>query len=241
AAGASGRAVAKEREAQGEAQKARTAEQETARRRSEAEATATELRTALEKLRVADLQLRGAHYASLITLARNQLETGNFAQANRTLQKCPEELRGWEWEFAADWAANARPAARTWPAKSGPLTMAAFSADGDWLVATGPNGNAELWNARKGDPVRSDRFGEGIIRAVAVCADGNRYFIGDNDGLVTATERSTGKKIWDFRVPDATHVYVSVNADGTRVYATGMRRNQMPNTFVVLDAATGRQ
>jgi WD40 repeat protein/serine/threonine protein kinase len=89
-------------------------------------------------------------YFQRITVAHRELSMDNLAAALRALNECPEDLRGWEWNYLMRLC------------KVDPLVIqdraevngVAFSSDGERLASADGDGRVRIWNSRTGEEIQ---------------------------------------------------------------------------------------
>jgi WD40 repeat protein len=84
-------------------------------------------------------------YARGIALAERQLSAGNVGRAEELLDKCPEQLRGWEWHLLKR-QRYGNPVSLVHPETA---VRVAFSRDGE-IASVCMDGKVRLWEARTG-------------------------------------------------------------------------------------------
>jgi WD40 repeat protein/serine/threonine protein kinase len=128
-------------------------------------------------------------YFQRITVAHGELSY-NPAAALRTLLQCPQDLRGWEWNYLMRLS------------KVEPLVLrdrtrvhgVAFSPDGELLASAGADGFVKIWNSRTGDPVKTFDTRTRSVVSVAFHPDGQHVaFVAA--GQVRVWDR-TGDREW---------------------------------------------
>jgi serine/threonine protein kinase len=148
-------------------------------------------------------RLRREDYVNRVNIALREIQDdGNIALAERLLDGCPADLRGWEWDYVERQAhldvftyrghvrslssstkrpAGARPGGPAWfDAPS--VRCAAISPDGTWAASgTGPPYNLardyhrseiRLWDIRTGRERRVHDGLSGAVQAAAISPDG---------------------------------------------------------------------
>lgn len=94
----------------------------------------------------ANAQLEVQLYASNIAVAERELTLRNdIGLASDLLQRCPERLRGWEWDYLMRLRDGPQEPLR---GHVGGLWTAAFSPDGSRIATASIDGTAKVWDAR---------------------------------------------------------------------------------------------
>ncbi|MGE3174540.1 MAG: WD40 repeat domain-containing serine/threonine-protein kinase [Planctomycetota bacterium] len=116
-------------------------------------------------------------YRSSVQAAFLALQLGQAAAAREQLDRCPEELRGWEWGHLDR---QVDQGFATFAVEGGFLRRAKFAPPG--LFAAGASGTVHVWSLPDGAPVRSfgDPGGSAIL-TMAVSADGRHVLTGHLD------------------------------------------------------------
>lgn len=192
-----------------------------------AEAKVRERATALQ---------RSAYYQGI---ARSDLEwwANNVERANQELDRCPEDLRHWEWGFLKGLCHSEL---RRFVGHEGRVRGLAFSKDGKHLASGGSDRVVRLWDAATGKEVRSLIGHTSNVWSIAFSPD-RRYLAsaaGDwatqNFGEIIIWDVQTGKAV-------ATHPQTSGMVDSV-TYSPDGRTLAYANwdcTIRLLDPATG--
>jgi len=158
-------------------------EAEHQRRRAETEAAkaAQEAKSARRSL-----------YYNLIAMAEREIQGGNVTQAEILLERCPLDLRGWEW--------NRLHLLRDQSALSlrghlGTVYTASFSPDGRWILSGGADGSLKIWNAFTGEERMTVSSHKGAMLVTAFSPNGERVAAGGDDGWVRIWNVTEGKKV----------------------------------------------
>jgi serine/threonine protein kinase len=160
-------------------------------RRAEVEAVArrTAYEAEAEQRRQAERQL----YFSHVALADRELRAGKPAWARHWLDRCPAELRRWEWYYL-DRRLRGQ-AVRTWKAHTGGIGWVAFNPGGTVLATAGGDGSIGLWQAGTGKLLRRLVGHKGSVNCLSFAGDGRRLASGGSDGVVILWQVSDGR-LW---------------------------------------------
>jgi len=125
-------------------------------------------------------------YANEMQLAVAALEDGRIAELKERLQKCPEELRGWEWRHLAR---QSDTSDRVVAAHSGAygVNEIAWSPDGSWIATGGADRQVMIWDAA-GLELFASFAGNEVIDDLQFTPDGS---------LLVAVDRTDRVWFWD--------------------------------------------
>jgi hypothetical protein len=105
-----------------------------------------DLRQALDRERdIRELERRNAYYQR-IALAEREWAANNLSRMQQLLEECPEDLRGWEWNYLRRLRFKTLPPLR----HTNAVLDAAFSPDGRRIAASDRNGIVKVWDAHTG-------------------------------------------------------------------------------------------
>ncbi len=164
---ARGQAVASFNRAETEKTKADEAAGEAVEQRKQAEAERGKAVLAQQAEKKARDDLAQVSYFRQVDLAYNDCLAGRTVRADRLLDDCPVELRGWEWRHAKRLC---HPELAVWKPGEGDVLASAFSPNGKLLVVA-QKGAVRLYDAETGaavrvlDPLPDLRGGEGCRAA----------------------------------------------------------------------------
>jgi WD40 repeat protein/serine/threonine protein kinase len=85
-------------------------------------------------------------YVQRVALAHNEWQANNVDRADRLLEECPKELRGWEWNYVKRLC---HAELVTLQGHEGPVRCVAYSADGRLATAT-EQGVLRIWDPLRG-------------------------------------------------------------------------------------------
>jgi WD40 repeat protein/serine/threonine protein kinase len=130
-------------------------------------------------------------YFQWITVAHRELTAGHPAAGLRALQKCPQDLRGWEWHYLMRLLKVEPLVLRD---KAG-IHCAAFSPDGELLASAGEDGAVKLWNSSTGEVVKTFPAHVASVVSVAFHPHGKHLaFVGADHQV----------KVWDLTTDQET-------------------------------------
>jgi len=140
-------------------------------------------------------------YYQWIASAAHAREKNRAGEAEEFLDRCPPELRGWEWHYL----------------KRSPFTgvlklshddivhRVAWSPDGRLLASGSRKGWVKVWDARTGEMRLHLQAQKGFVRNLVFSPDGRLLATGGEDEWVKVWDVATGKMVRQFRTgPRAT-------------------------------------
>ncbi|MDR3621788.1 MAG: protein kinase [Paludisphaera borealis] len=174
---------------------------------------------------LAELEFRA--YRDSLVMISGAIDAGRMPDAERRLEECPENLRGWEWRFLNRLCHRKSTVLNS---SRGSIYGVAFRPGGGALAAGGRRGTLGVWDVGS-DAKALDLPGvpaETTIRAVdwSQTADGReRIAAGCSDGLVRIWTKSDPAGGWEppreLRGHDGAVDALAFTADGRRLATTG--------------------
>jgi WD40 repeat protein/tRNA A-37 threonylcarbamoyl transferase component Bud32 len=167
-----------------------------------------------------------------IALADREWRANHVLQAQELLDRCPAELRGWEWNYLARLC-------RSWIRSLDGGACVAFSPDGD-LLAAGRGPAVVVWDAVTGAECRCLLGHAGRITSLAFGRGSGKagrspplLASAGEDGVVKIWDRTTGELLRTFEGPPETTAAVAFGPDDHLAVAG--------EQIVVREATTGRR
>jgi WD40 repeat protein/serine/threonine protein kinase len=152
---------------------ARTEAEQAARKEAAARAEAEQAERAIKDKAE---ELRQNLYVNSIQLADAKYKEGDIRQVHKVLDSCPQDLRGWEWDylnFAAD------ESVMVYKGHDLAVRSVAVSRDSKRVVSGGQDGKVKIWDAETGAEIATlighteDVFSVAIDRSGKLIASGS--------------------------------------------------------------------
>jgi WD40 repeat protein/serine/threonine protein kinase len=218
----------------------------------------TERRAAINaknQLQATNGQLEEQLYANRIAVAERELtKNEDFNLAGDLLEKCPERLRGWEWNYLVRLRDGARPPLA---GHASGLWAAVFSPDGKHVATASIDGTAKVWDVVKGGEPYT--FTGHVIRipfaprvpvtCIAYSPDGHFLATGSVApnladplnirkalGVVKIWDAETGRVVRTFDKQEGLMDSLTFSPDGTRIASSSINEDK---TVDVWDTRTG--
>jgi eukaryotic-like serine/threonine-protein kinase len=194
-------------------------------------------------------------YDNHIAVAERELTLKqDVGLASDLLMKCPERLRGWEWDYLMRLRDGDRPPLAE---HDGGLWMAVFSPDGRRLATASIDGTVKVWDAATGRvlftyrghallPVSLPGIPRLPVTCVAFSPDGRHIAsasvspkldkLRESRGVVKIWDAETGHEVITFQEQFGVVLSLAYSPDGQRIASSSINDD---NTFVVWDAKTG--
>jgi eukaryotic-like serine/threonine-protein kinase len=179
-----------------------------------------------------------ADYANNLNLAERELFAGDGSAAERFLDECPPDLRGWEWRYLKHqcyWLHKAGTNSSRVLPSSKPMYGVAFNTAGDVIVAKGGIG-LTMYDVANGKEVMSTRT-FGLLGRLAVAAGSDRLAVGSPNGD-TALLESDGRE--HVVLTDRKAFDLAFSPDG-KLLATAEHKVKGLSRVILWNAASGER
>jgi len=179
---------------------------------------------------------RLSSYYLTIALADREMAANNLASADERLDRCPPDLRGFEWRYLKRQKGKTMPPMRHRNA----VYSCAVSPDGRQLVCSDFDGYLYFWDPATGNEIHpSVRGHDSICYNVAFSPDGKKMVSGD-EGRVKLWDADTRQELVDWKVPEGTVQGLAFSPSGTPVVCICVRRGDREDVSI-WDAEAGRR
>jgi WD40 repeat protein/serine/threonine protein kinase len=162
-------------------------------------------------------------YIHRIALAHRELSRDNLGRALEHLDKCPAELRQWEWHYLNRLCRVEPVVVRV----KSEVNSVAFGRDGELIASAGGDGAIKVWNSKTGEMVQTLNTGADSVYGVVFHRDGKHLASLDSDRKVKVWDWTTGQTAFTASRPsDADHsrgtaYCLAFSPDGKRLAAGG--------------------
>ena len=188
--------------------------------------TAISVYFAVQSVQRAD-DLRKQLYISNVNRALGEWQNNNVSVAERLLNDCPEDLRGWEWHYARRLFYKERVSIHAYfaPGASWYGNVAhhtvAFSPDSQWVAAMDWDHTLKLWDVATGTKRRTMQGDTGVVFSIAFSRDGKWVASGNSDHTVRIWNTETGKLVRILRGHKSLVYHVQFSPDGRNLISAG--------------------
>jgi tRNA A-37 threonylcarbamoyl transferase component Bud32/putative hemolysin len=217
-------------QALGQAEEAKRVAQE---QRQEAEAARGREAEERGKAERAREDLRRLKYFHDVALARGEWRDNWVADAERILDGCPADLRGWEWHYVRRLCHADLLILR---GHTNYVHGVCFSPDGRRLATASRDGTAKVWDAQTGQQLLSLESHTALVWGVCFSPDGRRLATASEDRTAKVWDAQAGQEFLTLRGHASVVGAVCFSPDGRRLATASGDR-----TAKVWDAQTGQE
>jgi len=138
-------------------------------------------------------ELRVGTYFNTVTLAQNAWDSANTPQLKELLERCPPDLRGWEWRFLKQCSDEST---MSLTGHHGSVCALTLSPDGSTVVSGGWDDYLiKIWDAVDGRPLHTLSGHQHRVGWVACSPDGRIIVSGSHDKTLRTWDAVTGQPI----------------------------------------------
>jgi WD40 repeat protein/serine/threonine protein kinase len=192
-------------------------------------------------------------YISNVNRAISEWQNNKVSLAERLLDACPEDLRGWEWRYAQRLCYQDKATTYGYFVEEHYYGhrahhTIAFSPDSQWIAAMDWDHILKLWDTATGTRVRAMKGDTGLAFSLAFSPDGKWIASGNYDRTVRVWNTETGELVHTLRGHSFLVCSVHFPIDGKRIISAGpvlmdnheeQQLSQME--IITWDTATGQQ
>jgi WD40 repeat protein len=122
------------------------------------------------------------------------------------------------------------------------LGVAFSPKDANLLASASADSTVKLWDAARGQELRTLKGHTSMVNAVAFCPDGQRLASSCADGTVKVWDTASGKELHTLKGPAGAALSVAFSANGKRLFSVHDQAGK-PGTVIVIvwDPASGKQ
>jgi serine/threonine protein kinase len=164
-------------------------------------------REAFDKAESLEQQL----YFNRIQLAHNEWTTNSSTAAQETLNRCPSELRNWEWSYLERLCHLERLLI------DGATTGLAFSPDGRRVASADATHRVRVWDTARGELMATLTGHSNTVYAIAFSPDGQLLASGSQDTTIRLWNPERGKLLRTLEPRGSWIRSLAFSPDGTRL------------------------
>ena len=172
-------------------------------------------------------------YLASISAAAASARLGETPAARLRLDRCPRELRRWEWQYLSESIDRSIGALRGHGSVVGSV---AFSPDGTRIVTGSWDKTARIWDAAAGSEVKTLRGHSEAVNWAAYSPDGKRILTASSDGTARLWDAATGAEAGVLRGHEGAVAAAGFSPDGRWIVTASADK-----TAKVWDAAAGAE
>ncbi len=156
--------------------------------------------------------LRRTGYFQTIALAENAFTASRTAELNMLLERCPLDLRGWEWHYLAGRSDESAVTLR-----GAPQGVSALSPDGRLIANAGRGGFVDLWDVGLRERIAHLPIATNFVAQLNFSPDGNLLAVSPRArGAALVLNVHTGDTVLEI-TPDGERLLAVFTPDGSRL------------------------
>jgi len=165
---------------------------------------------------------RRAVYTNTLALTKEAVDKNNFGRAQKLLNSCESDLRGWEWQHLNYMSAD--PCIKTLGGDAGDIHGIALNPDGRFIVSGDDARLVKIWDTATGSEVKTLRGHSDDLQAVAFSPDGKYFASGDDAGIIKIWDATSGAEVKTLRGHRGWITSIAFSPDGRHIVSGGWDR-----------------
>lgn len=183
-------------------------------------------------------ELRRNLYVSAIGFAQAALVGNDIGRVRRLLDSCPEDLRGWEWNYLRTMSDMSDRVTALPPGSPLPT----ITPDARWIVLIAEKTPLRIVDGASGEIIREVELGLENIVTCRISADGRTVVAGGANGSLYVIECNTGNWVCHELAQGTSVSALAVTHDGSRAIVALIEPNREPRCVEIeLDSGITRR
>jgi serine/threonine protein kinase len=174
-------------------------------------------------------------YFQRIALAEREWSANNVRRWEQLLDRCPPDLRGWEWHYLRRLDHKPMPPMQ----HGGAVFGLAVRPDGRQLASCSQDGSIKIWDAKTGQNLCTIPAHKNHARSVAFSPNGQRLASASWDGTVKIWDTQTGQELHTLQGHQGEVWSVVFSPDGNYLASGGGKSGQV-GEVKIWNAVTGQ-
>ncbi|HXY37143.1 MAG TPA: protein kinase, partial [Planctomycetaceae bacterium] len=172
-------------------------------------------------------------YAMHLAGAQREWEANDVEGAWEHLEKCPPDLRAWEYGYLLTRFTQNQ---RTFRGHKAGVTSTSFSADGKRVVSSSEDGTVKVWETASGRLLATIDGQHGPVFSAAFSPDGKQIVSGSFGNTLSVWDLSNGRELLARTVHTRAVSSVAFGPDGKRIVS-----GSWDKTLKIWDAVSGQE